>query len=132
MPPTRWGEAIQRLLVERGWSQKQLASEASVRPNTLTNLIKHGRHTDTATLTRIAAAFSVDIAELFATRDQADVLRGYQDDRVKRVAESVMSELASTVSRLVRQDYEQLLTRAQGHAGNPSKPAGAKGKRTRR
>lgn len=53
---TRWGEAIAFHLAERGWTQRQLAEKASVRPNTLTNLVKHGRDSDTATLARIAAA----------------------------------------------------------------------------
>src|SRR5690349_19547489 len=67
---SRWGEAIAFLLAERGWSQRQLADAASVRPNTLTNLIKHGRDSDTATLARVAAALKVDIGELFLTREQ--------------------------------------------------------------
>ena len=56
VPKSRWGNAIAFHLAERGWSQRQLADKASVRPNTLTNLIKHGRDSDTATLSRIAAA----------------------------------------------------------------------------
>lgn len=109
MPPTRWGQAIQRLLAERGWTQKRLATAASVRPNTLTNIIKHGRHTDTVTLTRIASALEVDLAEFFISDDQKDILRTHHRDRVERVAERVMSELTATVSRLVREDFEKLL-----------------------
>jgi transcriptional regulator with XRE-family HTH domain len=132
MPPTRWGEAIQRLIAERGWSQKQLADGASVRPNTLTNIIKHGKHTDTATLTRIAAALRVDIAELFATGEQSEVLRGFQDDRVKRVAESVLSELSGTVARLVREDYRQMLARAQEEPATSPHEYHVKRKKARR
>ncbi len=123
MPRTRWGQAIQRLLVERGWTQKRLASAASVRPNTLTNIIKHGRHTDTATLTRIASALSVDLAELFVTEEQTDVLRTYRRDRVERVAERVMSELSTTVTRLVREDFERLLAEQSDEARLRPRPS---------
>src|SRR5258708_4438119 len=108
MPPTRWGEAIQRLLVARSWTQKQLAEAAAVRPNTLTNIIKHRQHTDTATLSRIAGAFGVDVGELFATKEDAELLSAYRESRIQRVAEAVMSQLSSRVSELVRQDFEKL------------------------
>jgi transcriptional regulator with XRE-family HTH domain len=108
--PSRWGEAIQRLLLDRGWTQKQLADQASIRPNTLTNIIKHAKDTDTATLTRVAAAMNVDIAELFVTREQGEMLRAVRDNRIERVKESVLSELSTIVGRLVREDYERYLT----------------------
>jgi transcriptional regulator with XRE-family HTH domain len=85
MPKSRWGQAIAFHLAERGWSQRQLADKASLRPNTLTNLIKHGRDSDTATLSRIAAALQIDVAELFMTREQVDVLRLVQRE-VSRIA----------------------------------------------
>lgn len=112
MPPTRWGEAIQRLLLDRGWTQKQLADKASIRPNTLTNIIKHAKDTDTATLSRIASAMDVDIAELFVTRDQSQILGAFRENRIERVKETVLSELSSTVSRLVREDYERFTGQA--------------------
>jgi transcriptional regulator with XRE-family HTH domain len=85
VPKSRWGQAIAFHLAERGWSQRQLADKASLRPNTLTNLIKHGRDSDTATLSRIAAALQIDVAELFMTREQVDVLRLVQRE-VSRIA----------------------------------------------
>ncbi len=85
VPTSRWGEAIAFLLAEKGWSQKQLADAASVRPNTLTNLIKHGRDSDTATLLRIAAALKVDVGELFLTREQIQILRAYRESQVERL-----------------------------------------------
>jgi transcriptional regulator with XRE-family HTH domain len=100
---TRWGETIARLLAERGWTKRQLADAASVRPNTLTNLIKHGKDSDTATLTRIAAAFGVDISELFLTREQSVVLQAHRESRVDRLREMVVKELTTTVARLVDQ-----------------------------
>jgi len=57
--PTIW--AIARLLAERGWTKKQLAETAKVGPNTLTNLITHGRASDTDTLARIAAALNLSL-----------------------------------------------------------------------
>ena len=84
---TRWGNAIAFHLAERGWSQRQLADKASLRPNTLTNIIKHGRDSDTATLTRIAAALQIDVAELFMTREQVEMLRAIQTE-IGRLARS--------------------------------------------
>ncbi|HLG56759.1 MAG TPA: helix-turn-helix transcriptional regulator [Vicinamibacterales bacterium] len=103
VPTTRWGEAIARLLAERGWTKRHLADAASVRPNTLTNLIKHGKDSDTATLGRIAAAFTVDISELFLTREQSVVLQAHRESRVDRLREMVVKELTTTVARLVDQ-----------------------------
>ena len=119
MPGSRWGEAIAFYLNERGWTQRQLAEKASVRPNTLTNLVKHGRDSDTATLSRIAAALKVDLSELFLTREQIAILRSHRESRVERLTEAVMRELSDTVARVVRQE----LARSQ------RKDAGARTKR---
>lgn len=108
MPKSRWGNAIAFHLAERGWSQRQLADKASVRPNTLTNLIKHGRDSDTATLCRIAAALQVDVAELFMTREQIDILRAHREHRVERLKASVLRELSDTVSTLVQKEVDRL------------------------
>ena len=107
VPGSRWGEAIAFYLNERGWTQRQLAEKASVRPNTLTNLVKHGRDSDTATLSRIAAALKVDLSELFLTREQIAILRSHRENRVERLKEAVMRELADTVTRLVRQELDR-------------------------
>jgi len=108
VPTTRWGEAIARLLAERSWTKKQLAEAAAVRPNTLTNLIKHGRDSDTATLARIAAALKIDLAELFLTREQSVALRAHRENRVERLKEAVLKELSDTVTRVVRRELEQV------------------------
>jgi len=107
VPGTRWGEAIAFYLNERGWTQRQLAEKASIRPNTLTNLVKHGRDSDTATLSRIAAALKVDLAELFLTREQIAILRSHRENKVERLKDAVMRELSETVTRLVRQELER-------------------------
>ncbi len=104
---TRWGEAIAFYLNERGWTQRQLAEKASVRPNTLTNIIKHGRDSDTATLARIAAALKVDLGELFLTREQIETLRAHREDRVERLKEAVLKELSEVVTKLVQQELEK-------------------------
>lgn len=103
---TRWGDSIARLLAERGWTRRQLAKAASVRPNTLTNLLKHSKDSDTATLTRIASAFNVDIVELFLTKEQSVVLQAHQESRVERLRGLVVRELSETVTKLVRQELE--------------------------
>lgn len=105
---SRWGEAIAFLLAERGWTQRELADKASLRPNTVTNLVKHGRDSDTATLSRIAAALKVDVAELFMTREQIEVLRAHRENRVERLKEAVMKELSATVGRLVQQELDKM------------------------
>jgi len=107
VPRSRWGDAIAFLLTERGWTQRQLAEKASLRPNTLTNLVKHGRDSDTATLSRIAAALQVDLAELFLTREQIEVLRAHKENRVERLKEAVLKELSETVGTLVRQELDK-------------------------
>jgi transcriptional regulator with XRE-family HTH domain len=104
---TRWSEAIARLLAERGWTKRQLAQAASLRPNTVTNLLTHGRDTDTATLTRIAAALKVDIAELFLTREQSVVLHAHRESRVEQLKAMVVKELSETVTKIVAQELEK-------------------------
>ena len=107
VPGTRWGEAIAFYLNERGWTQRQLAEKASIRPNTLTNLVKHGRDSDTATLSRIAAALKIDLAELFLTREQIAILRSHRESKVERLRDAVMREVSETVTKLVRQELER-------------------------
>jgi transcriptional regulator with XRE-family HTH domain len=117
VPRSRWGDAIAFLLTERGWTQRQLAEKASLRPNTLTNLLKHGRDSDTATLSRIAAALQVDLAELFLTREQLEVLRAHKENRVERLKEAVLKELSETVGTLVRQELDKRGKTDTGAAG---------------
>jgi len=108
VPNSRWGSAIAFHLAERGWSQRQLADKAALRPNTLTNLIKHGRDSDTATLSRIAAALQVDLAELFMTREQIEIVRSHREHRVERLKAAVLRELSATVSTLVQKEVDRL------------------------
>jgi transcriptional regulator with XRE-family HTH domain len=108
MPKSRWGEAIAFHLVERGWSQRELAARASLRPNTLTNLIKHGRDSDTATLSRIAAALQVDLAELFLTREQIEILRANRQNTVERLTSAVLRELAGTIPEIVQREVDRV------------------------
>jgi transcriptional regulator with XRE-family HTH domain len=108
VPKSRWGEAIAFHLAERGWSQRELAVRASLRPNTLTNLIKHGRDSDTATLSRVAAALQVDVAELFMTREQIAILRAHRDDKVERLKTAVLRELTESVSSIVQREVDRL------------------------
>jgi len=125
VPRSRWGDAIAFFLTERGWTQRQLAEKASLRPNTLTNLVKHGRDSDTATLSRIAAALQVDLSELFMTREQIEVLRAHKENRVERLKEAVMKELSETVGALVRQELDKR-TKADTTAAGRKRAASAK------
>ena len=121
VPKSRWGNAIAFHLSERGWSQRQLADKASLRPNTLTNLIKHGRDSDTATLSRIAAALQVDVAELFMTREQIEILRTHREHRVERLKAAVLRELSESVSALVQKEVDRLAKTEQVPAGRKRK-----------
>ena len=116
VPKSRWGNAIAFHLAERGWSQRQLADKASLRPNTLTNLIKHGRDSDTVTLSRIAAALQVDVAELFMTREQIEILRTHREHRVERLKAAVLRELSDSVSALVQKEVDRLAKAEQAPA----------------
>lgn len=49
-PSSRWGAAVDELLQERGWTQKELAARAGLRPNAITNLVRYGAPTTTTTL----------------------------------------------------------------------------------
>jgi transcriptional regulator with XRE-family HTH domain len=108
VPKSRWGSAIAFHLAERGWSQRELAVRASLRPNTLTNLVKHGRDSDTATLSRVAAAFQIDIAELFMTREQLEILRAHRENKVDRLKSAVLRELAEAVPAIVQREVNRL------------------------
>jgi len=108
VPNTRWGAAIALLLAERGWTQRHLANAAKIRPNTLTNLIKHGRDTDTGTLIRVAGALGVDVAELFLTREQIEILRTYREHRVERLKQAVLKEVSELVTRHVHRELERV------------------------
>lgn len=134
VPSTRWGEAVTRLLSERGWTKRQLADRASVRPNTITNLIKHGKDTDTATLSRIADAFEVDLAELFLTREESAVLQAHRTSRVDRLRDMVVKEVTEAVTRLVAQELGKSSTFSDvSPAGGAERTySRRKGKRTRR
>lgn len=125
VPRSRWGDAIAFLLTERGWTQRQLAEKASLRPNTLTNLVKHGRDSDTATLSRIASALQIDLSELFLTREQIEVLRAHKENRVERLKEAVLKELSETVGTLVRQELDKR-TKADTAAAGRKRAASAK------
>ena len=116
MPKSRWGDAIRFHLAERGWSQRELAVRASLRPNTLTNLIKHGRDSDTATLSRVAAALQIDLAELFMTREQIDILRAHREDKAERLKTAVLRELSDNVSAIVKREVDRLARVDRGAA----------------
>ncbi len=94
MSATRWGEAIQRLQAERKWTKQKLAELAGVRPNTLTNIIKHGRPTDPTTLDRIADAFGVDLAEMFLTAEAAALVNELLEARDEKHLLRVQKQLA--------------------------------------
>lgn len=107
MPPTRWGTAIVALLHERGWTQKQLASAAQLRPNTLTSIIRHGGETDTRTLRRVAQALDVDLAELLMNPEQRLILRTHRERTVDRITASVVDEVSQTIRELVRRELAE-------------------------
>ena len=120
-PPTRWGVAIAALLQERGWTQKQLASAAQLRPNTLTTIIRHGGETDTRTLKRIARVLDVDLAELLMSPEQRLILRTHRERTIERITASVVDQVRETVGEVVRSE----LTRAGVSANLTDTPQAA-------
>lgn len=132
MPQSRWGDAIAFHLAERGWSQRELAVRASLRPNTLTNLIKHGRDSDTATLSRIAAAFKIDLSELFLTREQIAILRSHRDNKVERLKSAVLRELSGTVSAIVQREIDRLGQPGRATPAAKRRPASLRTSRAKR
>lgn len=107
MPPTRWGTAIAELLHERGWTQKQLAAAAQLRPNTLTSIIRHGGETDTRTLRRVARVLDVDLAELLMSPEQRLILRTHRERTIERITASVLEQVGQTVRELVRRELAE-------------------------
>ena len=59
-----WAAGIRAHLERRGWTQGELASRSSLKPNTVGGVLR-GDPTSTRTLTAIAAAFGVGVAALF-------------------------------------------------------------------
>ncbi len=59
-----WAAGIRAHLERRGWTQGELASRSSLKPNTVGAVLR-GDPTSTRTLTAIAAGFGVGIATLF-------------------------------------------------------------------
>ena len=59
-----WAAGIRAHLERRGWTQGELASRSSLKPNTVGAILR-GDPTSTRTLTAIAAGFGVGVAALF-------------------------------------------------------------------
>ena len=76
---------ISARLVGRPHAREGLVSEAAGRrsglqENALVNVVRHGGHTTTRTLERLAAALEVDVCELLMTRAQRADRRERQHD----------------------------------------------------
>ena len=80
--PTRWGCAVRDLMRESRTTQKELAAAAGVHENTIRGIVRHGKHTTTAVLERIAAALDVEVAELMMTPAQRGDWRERQQDEL--------------------------------------------------
>jgi transcriptional regulator with XRE-family HTH domain len=105
----RWGDAVQALLEEHGMSQAELARLAGLHPDTVSHVV-HGGHCSTETLERIAAAFDVDVSELFGVPvDERTVLL-----KRDRVVSAVLRELSSAVSSAVLQELTDRQRRRPG------------------
>lgn len=94
-----WGDGVRALLDERGMTQAELARHAGISRSTLQHVL-HGGHCSTETLERLAAAFSVSLAELFD--GVVDV--GHRRDRL---VAAVLRELSESVSQAVLEDLDR-------------------------
>jgi transcriptional regulator with XRE-family HTH domain len=97
-PPGIWGDAVRALLRERGLTQLELARLAGLNRGTIQHAIRGG-HCGTDTLSKIAAALEVDVAELFTTPLDLGIRRD-------RMIAAVLRELSESVSTAVVQDLE--------------------------
>lgn len=71
-------------------------------------------------MSRIAAALQIDVAELFLTREQIEILRAHRENRVERLREAVLRELSDTVTALVRRELESPSHRSPGGRRRPT------------
>jgi transcriptional regulator with XRE-family HTH domain len=99
-PATAWGEGLRSLLLERGLTQTQLARLAGIDPSTVAHIL-HGGHCGTDTLSRIAAALEVDIADLFSVPGQRASLAERHDRLVLAVLKELSGEVAGAVSHAI-------------------------------
>lgn len=111
---TRWGEAILRVLSERHWTRRHLARRAKLQPNTITNIVKHGRPADTRTLLRIADACEVDIGELLVTAEQAALLRTHREHEMPVSAYQFLWELDAWVRAVISGEFERFAEQTRG------------------
>ncbi len=101
-----WRDAIRALLRERGMTQQELARLAGISRSTVLHVLRGG-HCSTETLECIAAAFEIDVAELFTAPLDLGVRRD-------RMIAAVLRELSDAVSAAVVADLKHRRKRLLG------------------
>jgi transcriptional regulator with XRE-family HTH domain len=97
---TAWSEGVRSLLRERGLTQSQLARLAGIDESTVSHILRGG-HCGTDTLSRIASALEVDMADLFSVPGQRASLAERHDRLVLAVLKELSDEVAVAVSHVV-------------------------------
>jgi transcriptional regulator with XRE-family HTH domain len=97
---TPWSEGLRSLLLERGLTRVRLARLAGIDASTITHILRGG-HSGTDTLSRIAGALEVDMADLFSVPGQRASLAERHDRLVLAVLKELSDEVAVAVAQVV-------------------------------
>jgi transcriptional regulator with XRE-family HTH domain len=93
----RWASALRRLMDEQGITQLELAAQAGVDKDTVSNVMR-GESSSTATMEKLAQALGVDVSELALTAEQSRILaesRLSGDDLARRISEELSASIGS-------------------------------------
>lgn len=107
-----WVEPIRRLRTSKGWSQGELASQAGVRPNTLSEAL-NSRSPRMDTLEKVATALGVPLWALFVDERQYALLMQQQsaDDSLRRE-----QDISARVEQLVVERLSAMIKQATSDA----------------
>ncbi len=102
-----WVEPIRRLRTSKGWSQGELASQAGVRANTLSEAL-NSRSPRMDTLEKVAAALGVPLWALFVDERQFALLMQQRtaDDSLAReqdISARVEAQVIERLSAMIKQ-----------------------------
>ena len=115
-----WASALRVLLDERGLTQVQLARLAKIDAGTVAHLLRGG-HSSTETLTKIAEALQVDLADLVS----AEASRADLSNRRDRLVAAVLRELSEDVAEAVTEAvYRRRRERRVPHVAERPLPFG--------
>jgi transcriptional regulator with XRE-family HTH domain len=92
--------AIRRLMRARGWNQNELAAQAGVRPNTITDALNPHHEPRITTLILIARAFRVPLWALCCTEEE---YTSFIDQAIRVRAKTLLPEVVDEVMQRLEQ-----------------------------